>query len=104
MNDPRPLLTVYTVPDCLDCAAIKHLLAQAGVPFREVDVSAVPAARDALELLSGRRSLPQVYAGSRFIGQVAEIRYLLATGRLASLSAGDGRSDPPAGGLAPENR
>lgn len=89
MNSAETVLTVYTVPNCLDCAAVKNLLADAGVPFREVDVSVVPGAREALELLSGLRSMPQVYIGSRFVGQVAEIRYLLRTGRLASLLAGE---------------
>jgi Glutaredoxin and related proteins len=89
MSDTEPLLTVYTVPNCLDCAAVKHLLAEAGVPFREVDISFVPGSRDALELLSGRRSVPQVYLGARFLGQVGEIRYLVRTGRLQQLLAGE---------------
>lgn len=80
-----PELTVYTVPNCLDCAAVKNLLAEAGIRYREVDISQIPDSRDALALLSGLRTVPQVFAGSRYIGQVAEVRYLLRTGRLASL-------------------
>lgn len=75
-------LTVYTVPNCLDCGAVKNLLDEAGIPFKEVDINRVPGSRDALALLSGIRSVPQVFAGSRFIGQVAEIRYLVQSGKI----------------------
>lgn len=85
-----PDVTVYTVPNCFDCAAVKHLLAEAGVPFREVDISQIPGSREALAMLSGIRSAPQVFFGSRFIGQVAEVRYLVQSGKIAELlSASD---------------
>lgn len=74
-------LTVYTVPDCLDCAAVKNLLRGAGIPFREVDISEIPGSRDALAMLSGIKSVPQVFSGSRFIGQVFEVRYLIQSGQ-----------------------
>lgn len=73
---------VYTVPGCVDCAAVKYLLSEAGIEFEEVDVADTPHAREALELLSGRRSLPQVFVGNRFVGQVSEVRFLIAQGRL----------------------
>ncbi len=85
MGNERAELTVYTVPNCLDCAAVKNLLTEAGISYREVDISHIPESRAALEMLSGLRTVPQVYIGSRYIGQVAEIRYLLRTGKLASL-------------------
>lgn len=86
-GDAEPAVTVYTVPRCLDCAAVKNLLAEAGVPFREVDISRIPHARQALQLLSGIETMPQVFIGSRFIGQVAEIRYLVRTGKLHGIIA-----------------
>lgn len=84
-------VTVYTVPDCLDCAAVKNLLRESGIPFREVDISEIPGSRDALAMLSGVRTVPQVFAGSEFIGQVFEVRYLIQSGRT-------GRLLPPGGG------
>lgn len=72
---------VYTVPDCIDCAAVKNLLRAADVPFEEVDISDVPHAREALSTLSGLMSMPQVFLDNRFIGQVAEVRHLLLSGR-----------------------
>ena len=80
-------VTVYTVPNCLDCGAVKHLLDRAGIPYREVDISRIPESRDALELLSGLRSVPQVFVGNQFIGQVSEVRYLIETGKFHELLA-----------------
>lgn len=79
------VVTVYTVPNCLDCGAVKNLLSDAGIPFNEIDISQVPRSREALELLAGVRSVPQVYIGSQFVGQVAEVRYLVQTGKFAEL-------------------
>lgn len=83
-------VTVYTVPNCLDCGAVKHLLDSAGIPYREVDISRIPGSREALELLSGLRTVPQVFIGNRFIGQVAEVRYLIETGKFEELLAAEG--------------
>lgn len=90
---------MYTVPNCLDCAAVKNLLEGAGVPYREVDISQVPGSREALAMLSGLHSVPQVYIGSRFIGQVFEVRTLIQTGRFQRLLAeAKARRGPPASG------
>lgn len=78
---------MYTVPNCLDCAAVKNLLEGAGIPFREVDISQVPGSRDALAMLSGLHTVPQVYIGSRFVGQVFEVRTLIQTGQFQRLLA-----------------
>lgn len=91
---PMPTVTVYTVPHCLDCAAVKNLLAQAGIPYREVDISRIPGGREALALLSGLRSVPQVFVGDRFIGQVFEVRHLIHTGRLQEMLAAEPETRP----------
>lgn len=82
-------VTVYTVPDCIDCAAVKNLLQSAGVSYREIDISTIPNSREALHMLSGYQTVPQVFVGSRFIGQVADIRYLVQTGKLRDLLSED---------------
>ena len=88
---------VYTVPGCVDCAAAKYLLREAGIAFEEVDIGETPHAREALELLSGRRSVPQVFVGNRFIGQVAEVRYLIEKGRLDAFTDPSQRPSDPQG-------
>lgn len=72
----------------MDCAAVKHLLHQEGISYREIDISDIPQSREALAMLSGLRTVPQVFAGRRFIGQVGDIRYLIQSGRLASVLDG----------------
>jgi len=92
---PMARVTVYTVPNCLDCGAVKNLLEQAGIPYREVDISKIPDSREALSLLSGLRSMPQVFVDGRFIGQVAEVRHMIQTGQLqAMLARAPDRSGP----------
>lgn len=95
MSDENSTMTVYTVPGCLDCGALKNLLNDAGVPYREIDISHVPHSRDALEMLSGIRSVPQVYVGTRFIGQLSEIRYLIQTNRLKDVVENTAQKESP---------
>lgn len=78
-------LRVYTVPNCIDCAAVMHLLSEAGFEYDEIDISALPNAREALSLLSGYMSVPQVFFHNVFLGQVAQIRHLVQTGRLQQM-------------------
>lgn len=85
VGDYMAQVTVYTVPNCLDCAAVKNLLDSAKIAYKEIDISNIPDAREALAMLSGVSSMPQVFIGSRFIGQVPEIRYLIQTGQLERL-------------------
>lgn len=87
-------LTVFTAPNCIDCGAVKNLLDAANIPYQEIDITTVPQAREALALLSGVYTVPQVFLGSKFLGQVAEIRYLVQTGQLQRLlAAGEPLSD-----------
>lgn len=76
-------VTVYTVPNCLDCAALKNLLDGQSVAYKEIDISDIPDSREALSMLSGLTTVPQVFVGRHYVGQIAEIRYLIETDRLA---------------------
>lgn len=87
-------IRVYTVPGCIDCGAVKELLRQGGIPFEEIDIHEVPGARTALAYLSGIESVPQVFIGERFIGQVAEVRYLVQSGRLQAMLSDDEAASP----------
>lgn len=73
------------------------MLETANIPYEEIDISSVPHAREALSVLSGITSMPQIFIGSKFIGQVAEIRYLVQSGKLQelldSVKSTDGVSD-----------
>jgi glutaredoxin 3 len=66
-------VTVYTSGFCGYCIRVVSLLARRGIPFTEVSVEDHPGLRDELLAKSGRRTLPQVYVGDRFVGGADEI-------------------------------
>ncbi len=53
-------MTIYTKPGCPYCAALRGDLMNRGVLFDEIDVSAVPGAREKLSELSGGRMVVPV--------------------------------------------
>jgi mycoredoxin len=54
-------ITIYTKPGCPFCATVRHDLMNRGVLFDEIDVPAVPGARDKLaELTGGRMVVPVI--------------------------------------------
>jgi glutaredoxin 3 len=71
-----PEVTVYTTDFCGYCTQVMTLLARRGIPFREVSVADHPHLRDQLLAKSGRRTLPQVYVGERYIGGAADVAAL----------------------------
>lgn len=82
-----PKVRVYTVPNCIDCTAVKFMLDEAGISYEEMDITAIPRAREALHMLSGMMSMPQVFVDGTFVGQVANVRHLIATGQLQKIIA-----------------
>jgi glutaredoxin 3 len=54
-------ITIYTKPGCPYCAAAKEHYTMQGIPFKEIDVYAVPGARDeAIRLASGKAIVPVI--------------------------------------------
>ena len=72
-------------PMCGFSAATVQLLKEIGVPFKAVDVLAEPAKREAIKTFSKWPTIPQVYAGGKFIGGCDIVRELHARGELAPL-------------------
>ena len=77
-----PEVTVYTTGFCGYCTQVKALLARHGIPFTEVSVEDHPGLPGKLLARSGRRTLPQVYVGERYIGGAAELAALDRSGEL----------------------
>src|SRR2546421_6063918 len=77
-------------PMCGFSAATVQVLREIGVPFKAVDVLAEPEKREAIKRFSNWPTIPQVYAGGKFIGGGGHRR-----GREAR---GGGPAPPPAGG------
>lgn len=54
-------VTLYTKPGCPYCASARKAFIDQGVVFEEIDVYAVPGARDTLaELTQGRMVVPVI--------------------------------------------
>jgi len=77
-----PAVTVYTTTFCGPCLRVKALLERHGIAFTEVNAEDHPGLREKLLEKSGRRTLPQVYVGERFVGGADEITALHQRGEL----------------------
>ena len=79
-------VTIYTTPFCGFCHSAKRLLARKGVKFEEIDVSGDPARRaEMVKRAGGRRTVPQIFIGSRHVGGCDDLYMLDARGELDPL-------------------
>ena len=78
-------VTVYTGSFCGSCMQVKALLERRRIPYTELSVEDEPGLREQLLARSGRRTLPQVFVGERFIGGADELRALDTSGELTQL-------------------
>lgn len=76
---------IYTTPYCGYCHRAKHLLAQKGVDFTEIDVSD-PADRAAMVArLPMARTVPQIFIGETHVGGCDELYALDRAGKLDAM-------------------
>jgi glutaredoxin 3 len=80
-----PEVTVYTGSFCGYCEQVRALLERRGIAFTEVSVEDHPDLREKLLARSGRRTLPQVYVGERYVGGASELAELDRRGELLNL-------------------
>jgi glutaredoxin 3 len=77
---------MYAVDWCSYCSRARSLLTEKGIAFEEIDVEAVPGAREEMIARSGgRASVPQIFIGDRHIGGSDELYALDAAGGLDPL-------------------
>ncbi|GGI93469.1 glutaredoxin family protein [Deinococcus sp. UR1] len=76
---PMPMtVTVYTVPNCSSCEAVKRFLGSRGVPFTEKNVREDPAALAEMQARANVRIAPVVVIGEQaFYGTFDDQRPLL---------------------------
>jgi glutaredoxin 3 len=80
---------MYTTLVCPYCIRAKALLKQRGVDaIDEIRVDLQPAERDAMVRLTGRRTVPQIFIGSRHVGGCDELIALDQRGQLVPLLTG----------------
>ena len=82
MNEAHPGVLVYHSNWCGYCARARRLLESKGVEARFRDVDMEPGARDEMLELTGRRTVPQIFVGSRHIGGCDELFELDQSGEL----------------------
>jgi glutaredoxin 3 len=89
------IVRIYVKQQCPYSAGAKRLLAEKGIAFEEVDVTAHPERRAEMEARArGQRTLPQIFFGDRHVGGYEDLQELDRTQGVRTLLAGDGQ--PPA--------
>jgi glutaredoxin 3 len=76
---------MYVTDWCPYCSRARRLLESKGVAIEEIDVEAVPGAREEMLARSGSSSVPQIFIGTSHIGGADELQTLDAAGRLDPL-------------------
>ena len=80
-----PVITMYTTGWCPFCARARALLERKGARWSEIDVEAEPARRTEMIEKSGRRTVPQIFIGTRHVGGSDELYDLERSGELDAL-------------------
>jgi glutaredoxin 3 len=78
---------IYTTQTCPYCIAAKGLLKKKGVAYKEIDVGADPALRQAMTERAGRRSVPQIFIGGSHVGGCDDLHALDHAGKLDPMLA-----------------
>lgn len=77
---------IYTTATCPYCIQAKQLLKERGVTeINEIRVDLVPAERQAMMALTGRRTVPQIFIGQTHVGGCDDLVALDGKGGLLPL-------------------
>ena len=77
-----PKVIMYLTDWCPYCTRARNLLDSKGVAVEEIDVDAIPGAREEMMARSGRDTVPQIFIGDQAVGGCDELHALDAAGRL----------------------
>lgn len=77
-------VVMYSAGWCGYCARARALLERRGIAFREADADDADV-RAEMVARSGKRSVPQIFVGSRHVGGYEELYALERSGELDSL-------------------
>jgi glutaredoxin 3 len=77
-----PEIVMYSSGWCGYCQRARALLEHKGLPFREIDIEQDAALRAEMIARSGKRSVPQIFIGSRHVGGFEELYALERQGGL----------------------
>ena len=80
---------IYTTGSCPYCIQAKQLLKERGVTeLNEIRVDMLPAERQTMMTLTGRRTVPQIFVGDTHVGGCDDLMALDGQGGLLPLLAG----------------
>ncbi|HVY87672.1 MAG TPA: glutaredoxin 3 [Hyphomonadaceae bacterium] len=78
-----PEVEIYTTPICPYCVRAKSLFDKKGVSYKEIDVAADPAIRDAMiKRAGGKRTVPQIFINGHHVGGSDDLYALERKGEL----------------------
>jgi glutaredoxin 3 len=80
-----PQILMYVKSWCPYCERARALLHAKGLSFQEIDIESQPEQRNEMIRRSGRRTVPQIFIGTRHIGGSDDIHELDAAGGLDPL-------------------
>ncbi len=75
-------IEIYTGPGCGFCARAKTLLAEAGLDYRERDISDPSVREEFVARLPRVKSIPQVFIAGEHIGGYDDLEILAERGEL----------------------
>ncbi|HVO45604.1 MAG TPA: glutaredoxin 3 [Steroidobacteraceae bacterium] len=81
----KPRVVFYATAWCPYCARARSLLEGKGAAIEEIDIDARPDARAEMIERSGRRTVPQIFIGTRHVGGCDDLYELDAAGGLDPL-------------------
>ena len=81
----KPDVLLYTTGWCPYCRRAKTLLKEKGVQWKELDIDANPAHRQAMTEASGRDTVPQIFINGTHVGGSDDLAELEANGELDKL-------------------
>lgn len=74
--------TIYSKDHCSSCVRVKMLLDQLGVTNKVIDLTGDLEGMQRIAKLTGRYTLPQVFAGDELIGGFEDVQLALRNQRL----------------------
>ena len=83
-----PAITIYTAAWCGYCQRAKRLLDEKKLAYTEIDVEATAGARGEMMSRSNRRTVPQVFIGTRHVGGCDDLYALDRSGELDRITSG----------------
>lgn len=75
-------IKIYTTDSCPWCDRAKRIFEELRIEFEEINIRGSSAMRKELEVLTGRRDVPQIFINNQHIGDDDDLVELVQSGQL----------------------